>query len=359
MVHNDVPVDLKPLFTSSIVVEEWAPAISTHTVGMESQAACMMDGLADDYEYQYGEHPEALHKGKTVIKHYTEASAAAESREVMVLMSGAWKTWMSLFSFSYTNGMSFAPLQSSIPDDPVTIAQTQWQQSCSPRSVYSLAASLGIENLKEDALTDIRSKLTTSNIVQELFTSFAASHKPVMDMEIGFFLKNFDEKNPRLLMEHIQRMASGEAQFLSETLGLVYDKFFENSLPFVASSSGLGTPPATGGQGISGSTLIAQEPDTTTNQPSSSTSGTAFPHDPQIPSPTLGPSNTTRTAKLRCCRCGILLRLQDLYDGMHCPICPEKSAKKGRPWVNCELCGVSRSLSRVDCARKKCRARFV
>ena len=126
-VHDGVPVDLKPLFTSSIVVEEWAPAISTRksentsenfptltrredTVGVESQAACLMDGLADDYEYWHGEHPEALHKGKTVMyvlglwvrgsevshmllrKHYTEASAAVESREAVVLMSGAWKT---------------------------------------------------------------------------------------------------------------------------------------------------------------------------------------------------------------------------------------------------------------------------
>ena len=32
---------------------------------------------------------------------------------------------------------------------------------------------LGIENIKECALKDLRSKLTASNIVQELFTSFA------------------------------------------------------------------------------------------------------------------------------------------------------------------------------------------
>lgn len=55
-----------------------------------------------------------------------------------------YRRWMFLFSFSYTNAMNFAPLQSSIPDDPVTIDEAQWQQLCSPRSVYSLATSVGI-----------------------------------------------------------------------------------------------------------------------------------------------------------------------------------------------------------------------
>ena len=64
------------------------------------------------------------------------------------------------------------------------------QRQCSPRSMYSLATTvglpavswsvvligqkLGIEDIKECALKDIKSKLTTTNVVQELFTSFAA-----------------------------------------------------------------------------------------------------------------------------------------------------------------------------------------
>ena len=77
---------------------------------MDSQAACLMDGLTDDYGCYYGEHPETLHKGKgtmyvsglwssgvgrshTLLRRYqTEATAAAESCEVVVLMSGAWRT---------------------------------------------------------------------------------------------------------------------------------------------------------------------------------------------------------------------------------------------------------------------------
>ena len=80
------------------------------TVGIDSQAACLMDGLTDDYECYHGEHPETQRKGKgtmyvsvswnssvevshTLLRKYqTESAATAGSCEVVVLMSGAWKT---------------------------------------------------------------------------------------------------------------------------------------------------------------------------------------------------------------------------------------------------------------------------
>lgn len=88
--------------------------------------------------------------------------------------------------------MPYAPLQSSIPgSDPAADAEAQQNLSCSPRSMYSLGvlvgiflsglivpypdeSKLGMDNLREHALENIRSKLTPSNIVQELFTLFAA-----------------------------------------------------------------------------------------------------------------------------------------------------------------------------------------
>jgi hypothetical protein len=88
--------------------------------------------------------------------------------------------------------MNFAPLLTTASDvNPPADAKAQWQQRCSPRSMYSLSTAvgifyefivpsshrfkkLGIEKIKEDALKDIRSKLTTSNVAQELFTTFAA-----------------------------------------------------------------------------------------------------------------------------------------------------------------------------------------
>ena len=139
----------------------------------------MMDGLTDDYECWDGERPEAQREDKTVVyvpgpwnsrvelsqiwprKYRTEVITAMESREVVVLTSGAWKTyvcsralcgeglmdrrWTLLLLHFYTDEMTFAPLQSSVPrSDPPPDAKTQWHQPCSPRSVYSLAVSVGI-----------------------------------------------------------------------------------------------------------------------------------------------------------------------------------------------------------------------
>ena len=81
-------------------------------MGTGSQTACLLDGLTDDYEIWNGELPETLRKDKSMLYvpylpnckaersyrllsvHQTEASTGAESREVVVLMSGAWKTWV-------------------------------------------------------------------------------------------------------------------------------------------------------------------------------------------------------------------------------------------------------------------------
>ncbi|KAF9650003.1 hypothetical protein BDM02DRAFT_1689338 [Thelephora ganbajun] len=88
---NDLPLDPKPLFTSSIVIEEWGPAITTQAVGIYFQDVCLADGPIDDYESWSGELVEESQKHKSPLKYQTEA-AAAESREVVLLMSGAWKT---------------------------------------------------------------------------------------------------------------------------------------------------------------------------------------------------------------------------------------------------------------------------
>ncbi|KAF9643677.1 hypothetical protein BDM02DRAFT_3123115 [Thelephora ganbajun] len=51
---------------------------------------------------------------------------------------------MSLFSYAYTNEVTFSPLRTSIDSDYVADAEVQRPQLCSPRSVYSLAATVGI-----------------------------------------------------------------------------------------------------------------------------------------------------------------------------------------------------------------------
>ena len=50
-----------------------------------------------------------------------------------------------------------------------------------------------------------------------------------MDMEIQFLHENFTEKDPKLLMDHIKKMAAREAPFFGTTLSLVFDKLVEKT----------------------------------------------------------------------------------------------------------------------------------
>jgi len=50
-------------------------------------------------------------------------------------------------------------------------------------------------------------------------------------MEIQFLHETFTEKDPKLLIDHIQRMVSGEAPFFPVTLSLVYDRLAEQTFP--------------------------------------------------------------------------------------------------------------------------------
>ena len=50
-------------------------------------------------------------------------------------------------------------------------------------------------------------------------------------MEVQYFHKKFPGKDPKPLMDHIQKVASGEVSFFPNVLSLVYDKLFEKSFP--------------------------------------------------------------------------------------------------------------------------------
>jgi len=50
-------------------------------------------------------------------------------------------------------------------------------------------------------------------------------------MEIQFLHEEFTKKDPKLLIDHVQRMMSGEAPLFSTTLSLVYDRLLEQAFP--------------------------------------------------------------------------------------------------------------------------------
>ena len=186
-------------------------------------------------------------------------------------------------------------------------------------------------------------------------------------MEIQFLHDNFTERDFRLLMEHIRRMASGEAQFFATTLSLVYDKLVGKALaqPF-HSGFGLGKSaevesPAGHFPPLQPSTSIPSIPSTFAFSYASSVSSfippTPAPNPRAIrplPSSTATQSHLTW---LRCHKRHQLARLAELHDGLRCPRCPSKNTK-GPPLMQCTSCRTMRTARRDTCLKLKCAVKF-
>jgi len=202
-----------------------------------------------------------------------------------------------------------------------------------------------------------------------------------MDMEIQLLHDHFTEKDPKFLMEHIRRMASGEAPFFATTLSLVYDKLVEKAFARpVPSGFGLGKsaevesvtdpfPPLQPLTSVFGvpSTPIPSIPSTSAfSIPSNfaftyASSVSSFAPQAPVPNPTPSPapsSTDTRLTWLRCHKCRQPAKLAELYKGVRCPRCPKKSGKKWPPFMQCTSCRTIQTSHRVECLKGQCSAKF-
>ena len=201
-------------------------------------------------------------------------------------------------------------------------------------------------------------------------------------MEIQLLHDNFTEKDSKLLMEHIRRMASGEAPCFATTLSLVYYELVEKVFPrSVPSVFGLGKsaevesvtnhfPPPQPSTSVFSvpSTSIPSIPSTSTfGIPSSfaftyaSSAPSFVPQTPAPnPTPTFVPSSTaTNPTWLRCHKCRQPAGLAELYKGTRCPRCPKKGGKKWPPLMQCTLCRTIQTKSHINkCQKSQCTAKF-
>ncbi|KAK0220810.1 hypothetical protein EDD85DRAFT_275432 [Armillaria nabsnona] len=99
----------------------------------------------------------------------------------------AYTTWKALLAYLYTQEISFASLKSN---GTPRIAD---KDACSPKSMYCLAVKADLGSLKELAFESIRSQLTPSNIVAEVFSKFTHKYPEVLDMEVRYLLERFTD----------------------------------------------------------------------------------------------------------------------------------------------------------------------
>ena len=184
-------------------------------------------------------------------------------------------------------------------------------------------------------------------------------------MELQFFRERAAEMDPKLLIDHIQRMASGEAPFFSTTLSLVYDELVEKSFTEHTPSD-----PGPGGCTEGESPIHPIPPQSSTPTPNTpplpaadtiaSSSNLQAPASIHVPvPPTIIPSTTW----LKCRQCGEPSWLRDLRKGLHCPRCPLGGGggkkQKAKILMQCSSCNQARGTLRGDCERRACRRIFL
>jgi len=182
-------------------------------------------------------------------------------------------------------------------------------------------------------------------------------------MEIQFLHEQFTEKDPKLLIDHIQRMASGEAPFFSTTLSLVYDKLVEKAFT-QQTSPGSRLEKSTGGQSVT--TAPPLQPSTPASGIGlSPTSSVPSSSSPQVPAPVPGPilpSTFIKQTTLKCVRCFRIRSIHDLYDGLYCPVCPPTGrngkGEIGWAFLRCTGCSLLRETRGGVCLKLVCGGRF-
>ena len=155
-----------------------------------------------------------------------------------------------------------------------------------------------------------------------------------MEMELEFFNRKFTELDPKQIMDHIPKIASGQWPSSSATLSQVYGELLRNAIGQPAGSgSGLRSPPGIGNGKVA-------EP---TPAP--------FSREPSI-------QEYCEPGQLKCSSCGERARILDLYDGLYCPRCPRRIFS-GRPLMKCPSCDVLRKKrGRWTCADPPCGLQF-
>ncbi|KAJ3569233.1 hypothetical protein NP233_g5179 [Leucocoprinus birnbaumii] len=108
----------------------------------------------------------------------------------------AYKTWKAFIYYAYTNEIHFDELKSQrvqCTSRKAVEPATRNNVRCSPKSMYRLAESAKIPQLRSTARSGILNGLSQSNIVTELFSAFTSKYPDIIELEVDYLLKNFTE----------------------------------------------------------------------------------------------------------------------------------------------------------------------
>ncbi|KAI0088860.1 hypothetical protein BDY19DRAFT_152439 [Irpex rosettiformis] len=225
-----------PIYTNSLLLMAGVPHFITilgsgfaedRTVSLDEPFPTEKEYLKDEYDYPSDSDLEddeeecsidveiPLAEKKKEEPDSTEASITESSKlelptgghygRIIVLPTGAHKTWEALLAYLYTGEIKFALLKSHPDHRRGRQSEGPFEVLCSPKSMYRLAHAYGLENLKKEAAANIESQLTPDNIMQELKSSLTVTHEEILKMEVDFASRA--AQRPRILPSLLQWIA--------------------------------------------------------------------------------------------------------------------------------------------------------
>ncbi|KAF8837057.1 hypothetical protein BDN67DRAFT_957219 [Paxillus ammoniavirescens] len=105
------------------------------------------------------------------------------SRHILV-KDTAFQTWYTLLNYLYTGKVTFLPPKSSAIHSGKSSEGPKEKPKCSAKSMYRLACKVGLDDLRDEAFTSIKSHLTENNILRELSCKLLSRYPALLEMEL-------------------------------------------------------------------------------------------------------------------------------------------------------------------------------
>ncbi|KAF9793401.1 hypothetical protein BJ322DRAFT_1103798 [Thelephora terrestris] len=177
------------------------------------------------------------------ISEYTESTGRhkhMQARSILesstppfgVLGVGAWRTWKAVLYYLYTNKITFGRLSSQ---PPVSMAEVGCRQAgsfqlppTSPKSVYTLACTIGLQSLRGLAFENFKSGIDSTNVTQELLSPFSARHTTIRTMLLRLFETGLKSSgNEELFIDSLRTSSDGRTPHRGAAIGLVFERLVE------------------------------------------------------------------------------------------------------------------------------------
>ncbi|KAH9832286.1 uncharacterized protein C8Q71DRAFT_269925 [Rhodofomes roseus] len=170
-------------------------------------------------------------------------TAVGPVRKPIPLETVAFKTFQSFVIWCLIGKIAFLPLRSQPPSVHMQYSMKSagpyGPPPCSPKSMYRLAHTFGIAELKKLALDDIMTKITPDNILSELGSSLTIRYTELQEAEVNMLIqKGLTPAVLSTMPRWLAEISSSLGPPGLDIVALLIQKMAQNTSAFRNSSNG-------------------------------------------------------------------------------------------------------------------------